>query len=155
MQGIRKFEKQDFDNLYDFMRPLWFETYLSIISKEQIEFLLDKYFKKENVENFIAKGYEYYSLYNEGVLVFVERENDVFMDKLYLLPSARGKGIAKKAFEFMLLRNKPIKLNVNQQNQRALKCYLKNGFKIIEEKDVVLENGMINKDFVLLKDNKK
>ncbi len=150
MQGIRKFTTKDFCSLYDFMRPLWFETYSKIIPSEQIEFLLDKYFKAENIEKFKAEGYEYFSLFEQGVLVFVERETEVFMDKLYLLPSARGKGIATKAFEFMLSRKKPIKLNVNQQNQRALKCYLKNGFKIIEEKDVILENGMINKDYILL-----
>ena len=43
---LKDFLEQDFDNLYDFMRPLWLETYGNILPVTQIEFLLDKYFAR-------------------------------------------------------------------------------------------------------------
>ena len=41
---LTPFTKRDFETLYNFMQPIWEETYGDILSKEQIFFLLDKYF---------------------------------------------------------------------------------------------------------------
>ena len=141
----------DFNSLYDFMQPLWFDTYSAIIPKRQIEFLLDKYFSKSAIENFRKQGYEYKKIDNFGVVIFVERDNDIFLDKLYISPSHRGKGIPEKIFEYLLNRGKDITLNVNQGNERAVKCYLKNGFTIEVVHDVLLGDGMVNKDYVMRK----
>ena len=43
-------------------------------------------------------------------------------------------------------------LNVNRQNQKAIKCYLKNGFKIIREEDNDIGNGYYMNDFVMQSD---
>lgn len=152
---ILSFTAQDFSALYDFMRPLWLETYANILPAEQIDFLLNKYFSEKGLAEYRANGYEYFKLTEQektvGVLVFIQREQDVFMDKLYLLPCARGKNYPAQAFAFMARRNPTVTLNVNQANARALRCYQKNGFKQIEEKEILLENGMINRDFVMQK----
>ena len=150
-KAITPFTLQDFDNLYNFMLPIWKKTYKGIISDKQIDFLVNKYFKKENVDKFLQQGYEYYKIFDKGVLIFLEREKDIFLDKLYLDESLRGKNIPSLAFEFLLKRKKDITLNVNQGNERAVKCYLKNGFTIEVSHDVVLENGMINKDYIMRK----
>ncbi len=148
---ITPFTKTDFDTLYDFMLPIWEKTYAGVIPQEQIEFLVNKYFKKENVDKFINEGYEYFKIYDKGVLIFVEREKDIFLDKLYLDESLRGKNIPPIVFDFLLKRKKDITLNVNQGNKRAVNCYLKNGFEIEVTHDVELGNGMINKDYIMRK----
>lgn len=146
---LHDFTEKDFDALYEFMRPIWLETYGGFLPKTQIEALLDKYFSKDGIARFRALQYEYKRIDSVGVLVFCERENDVYLDKLYLLPSARGKGYPAFVFQELLKRGKPILLNVNQNNARALHCYLKNGFTIEKEEIIDLGNGMKNVDYVL------
>lgn len=150
------FESEDYGKLTDFMRPLWLRTYQEILPEAQIEFLVKKYFTPQAVERFLQEGYEYYKWQDEqgrtaGVLVFVEKEDHTFMDKLYLLPQARGCGLPAQAFAFLAKRGKDILLSVNRANARAYHAYLKNGFTVQREVEVVLENGMVNLDYVMKK----
>ena len=145
------FSENDYLSLYAFMRPIWLDTYGGFLPEEQVLFLLDKYFAPHNLTKFRQKGYQYFKIDDVGVLVFVEREQDVYLDKLYLLPSARGKGYASFAFEQLLKLKKDIVLNVNQNNERAVACYQKHGFCIDEIIDIPLGNGMINQDYVMRK----
>ncbi len=148
---LKEFTQEDFDNLYNFMRPLWLETYGDILPKEQIQLLLDKYFLPESLAHYQALGYQYRKIDNFGVLVYVEKDDYIYIDKLYLLPLARGKGYPALVFNELANYKKDILLNVNQGNARAVACYLKNGF-IIDEKQVIdLGNGMINYDYVMRK----
>lgn len=148
---LNDFTNDDSENLYAFMQPLWLETYGDFLPNEQILFLLAKYFSPTGLQKYREKGYLYKKIDNVGVLVFIERETDVYIDKLYLLQSARGKGYAKFVFDELLKIGKPLSLNVNQNNARAVACYLKNGFTIVEQTDITLENGMINRDYVMQK----
>ena len=143
------FTSSDFDGLYEFMRPIWLETYGEFLPKGQILTLLDKYFSKEGIAHYRALGYEYKKLDDAGVLVFCEHDDHVYLDKLYLLPKFRGKGYPVYALNELLKRKKDVLLNVNQHNARALKCYLKNGFTIDKEEIIDLGNGMKNVDYVL------
>lgn len=148
---LTAFTKQDFDGLYGFMRPIWHETYGDILPSAQIDFLLDKYFSKNALNAYRMQGYEYFRIDSVGVLVIQEREREVYLDKLYLLPAARGKGYPEKVFAALLKRGKDILLNVNQGNQRAVKCYQKNGFVIDEVIDIDLGGGMVNQDYIMRK----
>ncbi len=148
---IKAFTPQNFAEIYNFMYPLWQETYGQILPKAQIDFLVDKFFSEKGLQEYRKKGYEYYKLGDFGVLVFVEREEDVYMDKLYLQPQARGKNYPAEAFAFMAKRGKDIRLSANQANARALRCYHKNGFVIEQTIDVPLGNGMVNHDYILVK----
>ena len=85
------------------------------------------------------------------MLVFVEREDCIYIDKLYLLPTARGQKIPEFVFHALSAYNKDILLNVNQNNARAVACYLKNGFEIDEKQTIDLGNGMTNYDYVMRK----
>ena len=141
------FTEKDYLNLYDFMRPIWLETYGSFLPVEQIEFLLQKYFSTDGLAYFRAQGYRYQKIANIGVLVTVDRGEEIYLDKLYLPPSHRGHGYAESVFEELKKAGKDITLNVNQANERAVKCYLKNGFIIERTTDILLENGMVNRDY--------
>ena len=145
------FSENDYSSLYDFMHPIWLETYGGFLPEEQILFLLDKYFSPANIPNFRAQGYEYYKVDDVGVLVIVERETEVYLDKLYLSPASRGKGYAKFVFDELIKRGKDITLNVNQSNARAVACYKKNGFVVDKTIDIPLGGGMVNQDYVMRK----
>ena len=148
---LTAFTQQDFDGLYDFMHPIWHEVYGKILPSKQIDFLLDKYFSPTGLNAYRMQGYEYFRIDGVGVLVIQERETDVYLDKLYLLPAARGKGYPEKVFAELLTRGKDILLNVNQGNERAVKCYQKNGFTVEKTVDIELDNGMVNQDYIMRK----
>lgn len=148
--------EEEFVTLRDFMSPLWHETYGGFLPATQIDFLLDKYFSKDGLHFYRNAGYEYRNIIDDngkraGVVVYVHREKDTYMDKLYLLPFARGKGIPKFVFEYLCSFGKDVRLSANQKNQRALKCYTKNGFEIEQEIAVQLGHGMVNYDYILRK----
>lgn len=145
---IRKLNESELKGLYEYMYPLWMDTY-SFLPKNQVKLLLDKYFTYENILQYVKNGYEYYNLNNAGVLVFVEQKDALYVDKLYVLPEMRGKNYPHKAFEFLSKRKKPLILNVNINNKRAVNCYLKNGFKIIKKVDIDLGHGFINSDYIM------
>ena len=144
---LTDFTQDDFLGLYNFMRPIWLETYGGFLPKEQIEFLLQKYFSEDGLKHFRALGYRYQKIAGEGVLVTVDRGEEIYLDKLYLPPTQRGHGYAQAVFTELKKAGKDITLNVNQANQRAVKCYLKNGFIIERSTDIILENGMVNQDY--------
>ena len=146
---LTPFNENDFNHLQNFMQPLWEETYASILPKAQIAFLVHKYFSQEGIAYFRALGYQYRKIDDIGVVIFVDKGSHIFMDKLYLLPQARGKNYPAFVFSYLASFGKDVMLNVNQKNERALKCYLKNGFVIEEKKDVDFGDGMVNHDYVM------
>ncbi len=153
---LTDFTEQDFDNLHAFMYPLWHETYGGFLPKAQIDFLLNKYFSQDGLSYYRGLNYQYKNICDEdgkkvGVLVYVDREKDTYMDKLYLLPAARGKGYPAFVFNYLCSLGKDVRLSANQKNERALKCYHKNGFVIEDKIAIQLGHGMVNYDFILLK----
>ncbi len=144
------FEETDFLTLYDYMYPLWHDTYGDIIPKVQIDLLLDKYFSAEGIKHYRSVGYEYFKLDDsgkKGVVVICEKNGSTYLDKLYLSPESRGKGYARFVFSELLKLGRDITLNVNQGNARAIACYKKNGFTVTAEERIPLENGMVNIDY--------
>ena len=154
MIKIERFKESDFDLLYDFMKPIWFETYGDIISKKQIEFLLDKYFSPNATKYYKGINYQYFKIddYN-GVLVIQDRGDYIYLDKIYFNKEYQSKGYFKYVINYLESMNKDIILNVNQKNLQAIKAYQKQGFEIIKEERIVLDNDMINIDYVMKKSN--
>ena len=151
---VVSFEEKDFAALRAFMTPIWKKTY-AFLPEDQVELLLDKYFSPEGIARYIGEGYEYFRILLDGafagVLVIVEREAEVYLDKLYLDEGARGQGVPAEIFDLLAKRGKDIALNVNRQNVPAVRCYLKNGFAVAEEQEIVLENGKINHDYRMVR----
>ncbi len=149
---LTKLTAEEYCALYAVMRPIWLDTY-SFLPIEQIELLLNKYFSLEGIKLYLSKGYEYYSINGEGLLVICEKNDCVYIDKLYVYPQSRGKGLASFVFKHLIAKHKKsLMLNVNRNNLVAVNCYLKNGFKVIGEEVIPLGNGLINYDYVMKKE---
>ena len=149
---LTKLTEEEYGALYAVMRPIWLDTY-SFLPIEQIELLLNKYFSQEGIKLYLSKGYEYYGINGEGLLVICEREDCIYIDKLYVYPQNRGKGLASLTIKYLIAkRKKCLMLNVNRNNLVAVNCYLKNGFKVIKEEVIPLGNGLINYDYVMKKE---
>lgn len=148
---LTPFTEQDFLALYNFMQPIWQETYSHVLSPEHLQHLLDKYFSVDGIKFYREQGYQYRKIDDVGVLVYVDKGDYTYMDKLYLAPHGRGKGYPKQVFDYLISLGKDVVLNANQNNKRAVRCYLKNGFVIEKEELVDLGNGLFNPDYVMRK----
>lgn len=148
---LTDFTEDDFLGLYNFMKPIWIETYGHILSPKHLTYLLEKYFSVDGVKLYRNKGYQYKKIDDVGVLVYVDKGDYTYMDKLYLSPNGRKKGYPKLVFDYLLSLGKDVVLNANQKNERAVKCYLKNGFVVEKEELVDLGNGLFNPDYVMRK----
>ena len=149
---LTKLKEEEFNTLYARMRPIWLDTY-SFLPIEQVELLLNKYFSLDGIKHYLSNGYEYYSINGNGLLVVCERDDCIYIDKLYVYPQSRGKGLASLVFKQLIEeRKKGLMLNVNKNNLVAVNCYLKNGFKVVKEEIIPLGNGLINYDYVMKKE---
>ena len=151
-----KMNDVDLKGLKEFAAPIWLECYDGIVELEHIEILIEKYFEYENILKFKSKGmvYEYIFCDGEraGFIAYSLLSEYVYLDKLYLIEEQRGKHISKSVFQHLINSfNLPIRLNVNQGNERAVAAYKRNGFTVIKTDEIPQKGGYVNVDYVMEK----
>ena len=119
-------------------REIWTEHYIAIIDIDQVEYMLGK-FQSENAiaDQIQNQGYCYYLIEDDsqpvGYFSIIQEKDSLFLSKLYVHKSKRGRGIASQALEFIkniAFENKLVKitLTVNKNNVGPLAAYQKLGF---------------------------
>ena len=117
---------------------IWNQHYTPIIGASQVSYMLEKFQSLQAMLIQISEGYEYFLLEMEndpvGYLSTQVRDNRMFLSKFYVLGEHRGKGIGKKAHEFILSLAvqkglEGIDLTVNKENHLAISVYENFGFK--------------------------
>lgn len=163
MLTITTATEADFPIIRKIAYETWLVTYGNILSKTQLDYMLQKFYSYETLlNNLIQKGHRFLLIAEEHeVLGFASYEhhyqqNQVTrLHKLYVLPQAQGKGAGKLLLDEVerLAQNqqqKSVSLNVNKFNN-AYAFYLKNGYKKIGEIDIPIGDGFLMEDFVLEK----
>lgn len=154
-------EPSQIDQLAKLANQIWHEFFTIILSEDQINYMVDKFQSahaiKEQTEH---KGYIYYFILEENIPIgftAIRLENEkLFLSKLYLQKSARGKGYASLAFEFIEKIAKEnhknfIYLTVNKYNEHTIKVYEKKGFVKVDAKVSDIGNGFVMDDFIMEK----
>ena len=88
---------------------IWHEHFVSILSEEQIEYMVEKFQSepamRAQLEN---QGYLYYLAYEDGkpaayaAIVPNPEEESIFLSKLYVKKEHRGKGFARQLMNCVL-----------------------------------------------------
>lgn len=138
-------------------RTIWHDYYPSIISIEQIDYMLKKMYSKESLMEQMTKKKDmfYLVLVNhepEGFISITNSEDkNYFLNKFYLIQNSAAKGKGTRAFKQMLsiLQPNKITLTVNRQNYKSINFYFKNGFVIERVADFDIGNGYVMNDFVM------
>ena len=139
-------------------REIWDEHYIKILSQEQIDYMLDKFYSSEKIASEIEEGIIWEILWNEenpiGYLVCKLESDKLYISKIYLKAETRGKGLG----EFLLNhakklakqnQKKSIYLNVNKYNSDSIAFYERNGFEKIDEGVFDIGNGFVMDDFIM------
>lgn len=154
---IRRANKIDIQTIRQLAEKVWKAHYTSIISIDQIEYMLEKMYSEKSLKEQMETGHEFfiafYHLQPAGFMSMQKKEDgNYFLPKFYVDTEIHRKGIGTKLFNFVINESgnpSEIELTVNRKNSKAISFYFKNGFVIDHMADFDIGNGFFMNDFVM------
>lgn len=153
--------EEDIQNIAVLADEIWHEYFPFILSKEQINYMVEKFQSQNAMKHQIEQeGYIYYKVLADHELIgyFAVREDKgdkaLFLSKLYLHQSCRGNGYGTRVFQYLkdfCFNHKldKIWLTVNKYNENTINAYLKKGFVITDTRVLDIGNGYIMDDYIM------
>tara|TARA_B100001105_G_C22224764_1_gene371251 strand:+ start:165 stop:662 length:498 start_codon:yes stop_codon:yes gene_type:complete len=163
MIEVRKALFEDYNIIREIADRTWYTTYLSILSSEQLDYMLEMMYSPAAFsEQILIKNHHFLLASENGnILGFASYELNYHTEtakvhKLYVVPEAQGKGVGQKLLsviehEALKNNNDKIVLNVNRFN-KAVNFYKKAGFEKAGEEDINIGNGYLMEDFIMKKE---
>ena len=160
MQIIKVTTKDQLQVVADLAKKIWPVTYATILSKEQLHYMLDRFYNLKALQKQLESGQVFYLAQNENqeFVGFVSYEinckpNKTKIHKIYVLPETQGTGIGKQLLDLVKTKAQEnqqtaIFLNVNKYNN-AQNFYQKLGFTITKEEVIDIGNGYVMDDYVM------
>ncbi|MBQ9689095.1 MAG: pyridoxamine kinase [Candidatus Methanomethylophilaceae archaeon] len=137
---------------------IWSEGYRDLLSKEQIDYMVNRFQSSDAIKKAIEEGYVYCLIRSGdldiGYVGYRMEEDRMFLSKIYVDGEHRGMGVASKCFSFLKDRCREKDLNkiylkVKRDNVRAINAYKANGFVIVDEADTPIGDGFEMNDYIL------
>jgi len=163
MPTISEASIADFNTIQQIAFKTWPETYGTILSAAQLNYMLETFYSEETLLKNLTEKNHHFLIYKESdvALGFVSFEHHyqnqpvTRIHKIYILPNNQGLGIGRTLLNATIDLAKKnhcnrISLNVNRFNNAQF-FYLKNGFEIIKKEDIEIGNGYLMEDFVMEK----
>ena len=155
----KKATQSDTEVIAKLADSIWKKHYISIITPEQINYMLDKMYSAASLAKQMEEGQEFTIVYlNELPIGYISISTkdgkNYFLHKFYVEVQEQAKGIGTTLLNTILktLENaETIELTVNRQNYKAINFYFKNGFVIKEVADFDIGNNFFMNDFVMIK----
>lgn len=138
-------------------KRIWWQHYPSVISTEQITYMLDKMYNPDSLlQQMHESGHRFSLILNTThplgfISVSESSPHQWFIHKFYIDQEYAAKGTGSRVFQLLLEQLQPetIRLTVNRQNYKSVNFYFKNGFKIEKVADFDIGNGYVMNDFVM------
>ncbi len=138
---------------------IWHECFEGIISRGQIDYMVEKYQSLQAMCDQIDKcGYSYYAVKESGELcgyigIKPEADDRLFLSKLYLRSDKRGRGIGSRMLDRVKEEAKAagksrIYLTVNKHNDRAIGAYERYGYKRTDSTVTDIGSGYVMDDYI-------
>jgi GNAT superfamily N-acetyltransferase len=158
MLSVKKATVADIPLIRQLTFDIWPETYSSIISKEQIDFMLEQMYNPTVLQKQIEGDCTFILVYDDAQPVAFASYNETEkqrwkLNKIYILTSQQGKGTGKFIIHYIVDEikakgAKSLQLQVNRQN-KAKDFYERIGFTIIQTADFDIGNGYFMNDYVM------
>lgn len=159
MKLVKAENTEDLKNLSILASDIWHEYWTCILSNEQIDYMVEKFQSFEAMQQQIEQEkYSYYFIVaNNDILGYCgisEKDEFLFLSKLYLKKEYRHLGYGSKAFAQISsiakdLNYKTIRLTVNKNNTNTITAYLKYGFKIVDAVVTNIGSGFVMDDYIM------
>ena len=142
---------------------IWRACYPNIITREQIEYMLDAMYSIETLrKEILSEGICYQRLFVAGEFAgfasYGPTAPGVFkLHKLYLDPKWHGRGLGHLLLqhcerEIRKSNAGRLTLNVNKHNANAIAFYRRNGFAVVASVIVDIGGGFVMDDHVMAKE---
>ena len=151
----------EIQRLADMAGKIWHEFFPGIISKEQIDYMVDKFQSfRAMTDQMQNQGYRYHVLEADGEPMgytgWKLEDGKLFLSKIYLKKEARGKGYSSILFRFLEQQAREnnasaIWLTVNKYNAHSIAVYEHKGFKTVRTQEADIGNGFIMDDYIMEK----
>ena len=153
----------DIPELAHLARAIWYAHYPSIISVEQIEYMLTQRYHPDLIRDQMdSQGYWWHKLLLDDVMVAFSacelsgKSGELKLDKLYVHPDLHGRGYGSQLLDFVenLARSQnchTVCLQVNKHNALAIQTYKRNGYTVRESATFDIGNGFVMDDYVMEK----
>ncbi len=155
MLTIRPTTVEDIPQIQSIANLIWPQTYAPLMKKAQLDYMMQTIYSYDAIKQQIEKKNHHYLLvYNNDTLVAFtsyelnfRNENKLMMHKLYLHPSAKGKGIGSYIINHLMgivkeKKQESLRLQVLHCNTKAYEFYKHIGFSKTGEEYNVLEDNM-------------
>ncbi|WP_071187041.1 GNAT family N-acetyltransferase [Trichormus sp. NMC-1] len=160
---ITKLLDSDLEEMRKISEKIWYTHYSTIISNEQIDYMLSKMYGTGIIENEIYSQGIFYDkvLHNSELVGYLSYGSEIMdnisylkLHKCYLLPSLHGLGYGQKMLSHVhekaqKMNFKQIILNVNKRNEKGIKAYTRFGFKIIDSQVKDFGGGFVMDDYIM------
>lgn len=146
--------------IIELTKKIWPVAYGTILSKAQLDFMIQKFYNETALQELMQKGHVFYLAQDEkeNYVGFVSYEINSVPDKtkihkIYVLPETQGTGLGRQFFELVKEQAKDnnqnaIFLNVNKYNN-ALHFYTKLGFSIVNGEVIDIGEGYVMDDYIM------
>ena len=163
---IKRAGNNDLQTIHDMAEVVFRQTYRTILSAEQMEYMMEWMYSLPNLEKQVSQGHTYYIAWADDEpqgYVSVRKDSvdaDVtevwHLEKIYVMPSAQGTGLGHRLLETAkqhVRDNKVsvkarIELNVNRNNP-AVGFYRNQRLSILRQGDFPIGNGFYMNDYIM------
>ncbi|MCD5362278.1 GNAT family N-acetyltransferase [Chromobacterium aquaticum] len=153
----------DFPVLAELAGEIWHQHFISMISREQIEYMLAGRYVPEKLSAYLDAPDRWFGLLKlDGRAVgycsyaLTATPGEMKLEQLYLLAETRGRGLGAymlDAAEDAARRHgcHALVLTVNKHNAGAIAVYKQRGFTVREQAVFDIGNGFVMDDYVMAK----
>ena len=163
---IKKATTADIPVIKSMADVVFSHTYSNILTKEQIEYMMEWMYSSKSLDVQISEGHTFYISYINDTpcgYMSIKKENTAdnnivlfHLHKLYVMPEFQGSGVGRALFEQAcnhatencLGNRRRIELNVNRYN-KALEFYRRMGMEIVCDGDFPIGRGYYMNDYIM------
>ena len=161
MFEIKKAGTDDIPLIRELTFRVWPQTYASILSQVQIDYMLEMMYSESSLQKQITQdGCQFIIVYEDGNPVgfasYNEEEPQKWkLNKIYILQNQQGKGTGKYVISYIIDEIKKqnatsLFLQVNQHNN-AKTFYERLGFSEVDFVNLDIGNGFFMNDYIMEK----
>jgi RimJ/RimL family protein N-acetyltransferase len=161
---VRKISAGELPTVRALALKIWPKVYPEIISREQIRYMLGRFYDLEQMRDEITRRGVCFALIDidgqpGGYLSFevLRGERTAFLHKLYVCPEFHGAGAGALALRWVVesaarLGLGAVRLRVNKHNAQAIRAYLRSGFHFAGEVTSDIGGGFVMDDYWMQRD---
>ena len=136
---------------------IWHEHYDPIIGSAQVDYMVGRFLSPAAIKEQMSEGYAYRLAVAEGRKVgffaYCLRQDALYLSKVYLYKSERGKGYAHTMLSYLKEEAtasslSAIELNVNKHNDASIAVYERLGFVRLRDEKNDIGEGFFMDDYV-------